>query len=329
MKFGIAIVMPLLIIGASDAQTHASSAVRPATGYLSITTNPAEAAVFLDGQHVGVSPVQLLTVAAGEHRVRIVKTGFLENARVVTVGAGLAKNVDVRLTRTAGESAAAGQVVTRTGGGGGGSKKWLYIAAAGGAAAATGVALANRNHAPSAATVTASPTATGIAAVTNFSFAAQGATDPDGDSLTLTWNFGDGGSATGATVSHVFAAAGSFNVSVTASDGKAEAKSADVPVTVRSVSGTWVSNASGTIRTWTFTQSGTGVSGTYSNSASPGTPGTVSGTMTAQRAFSGTAGLIGFQSFTVAGSFDNAVSVLTVVANGSGFVGDTLTFTRQ
>jgi hypothetical protein len=188
--------------------------------------------------------------------------------------------------------------------------------------------MSNRNHAPSAATVTASPTATGIAAVTNFSFAAQGATDPDGDSLTLTWNVGDGGTA-GATVSHVFAAGGSFNVSATASDGKAEAKSADVPVTVRNVSGTWVSNASGTIRTWTFTQSGTNVSGTYSNSASPGTPGAVSGTMTAPRAFSGTAGLTGFQLFTVAGSFDNAVSVLTVVANGSGFVGDTLTFTRQ
>ena len=102
-------------------ETHASSAVRPVTGYLSITTNPADAAVYLDGQHVGMSPVQLLTVAAGEHRVRIVKTGYLENARVVTVGAGLAKNVDVRLTRTAAESAAAGQVVSRTGGGGGGS----------------------------------------------------------------------------------------------------------------------------------------------------------------------------------------------------------------
>jgi hypothetical protein len=58
-------------------------------------------------------------------------------------------------------------------------------------------------------------------------------------------------------------------------------------------------------------------------------PGTVSGTMTAQRVFSGMAGPTGFQSFTVAGSLDNAVSVLTVVANGSGFVGDTLTFTRQ
>jgi len=328
MKFGIAIVLPLVIIGASDAQTHASGAVHPVTGYLSITTDPGDAAVYLDGQHVGALPVQLLTVAAGEHRVRIVKTGYLENARVVTVGAGLAKSMDVRLTRTAGESAA-GQVVTPVGGGGGGSKKWLYIAAAGGAAAAAGVALSNKNHAPSAAAVTASPTGTGVAAVTNISFAAQGATDPDGDSVTLTWNFGDGASATGANVSHIFAAAGSFNVSVTASDGKAEAKSTDLPVTVRNVNGTWVSNVSGTIRTWTFTQSGTNVTGTYSNSASPGTPGTLSGTMAAQRAFSGTAGLTGFQPFTVVGSFDTAVSVLTVTANGSGFVGDTLTFTRQ
>jgi len=153
MKFGIAIVLTLIIISASDAQTHASSAVRPLTGYLSITTNPSDAVVYLDGQQVGVSPVQLLTVAAGEHRVRIVKTGYLENARVVRVGAGLAKNVDVRLTRTAAESAAAGQVVSRTGGGG--SKKWLYIAVAGGAAAAAGVAMSNRNHAPSGAPITA------------------------------------------------------------------------------------------------------------------------------------------------------------------------------
>ena len=47
--------------------------------------------------------------------------------------------------------------MTPVGGGGGGSKKWLYIAAAGGAAAAAGVAISNKNHAPSAATVTASP----------------------------------------------------------------------------------------------------------------------------------------------------------------------------
>ena len=329
MKLGIAIALfSAVIIGASDAQTHASGAVHPATGYLSITTNPADAAVYLDDQHVGASPVQLLTVVAGQHRIRIVKAGYLENARLITVGAGLARNVDVKLTRTAAESAA-GQVVSKTGGGGGGSKKWLYVAAAGGAAAAAGVAVSSRNHAPSAGSVAASPTGAGVAAVTSFSFAAQGGTDPDGDSLTFTWNFGDGGSATGANVTHVFQGAGTFNVGLTVSDGKAEAKSADMPITVRNVNGTWVSNVSGTIRTWTFTQSGTSVSGTYSSNAAPGTPGTVSGTITSQRTFSGTAGLTGFQSFTVSGSFDSAVSVLTVVANGSGFVGDTLTFTRQ
>ena len=100
MKCGIAIILALLITAASDARTHFSSTARPVTGYLSITTNPADAAVYLDGQHVGVSPVQLLTVAAGEHRVRIVKTGYVEYSRVVTVAAGVAKAMKVRLTRT-------------------------------------------------------------------------------------------------------------------------------------------------------------------------------------------------------------------------------------
>jgi hypothetical protein len=88
MKLGIAIVLLLI-----------NSAVRPVTGYLSVATNPADAAVFVDGQHVGASPVQLLMVAAGAHRIRIVKSGYVEYERVVTVGAGVAKAVDVRLTR--------------------------------------------------------------------------------------------------------------------------------------------------------------------------------------------------------------------------------------
>jgi len=100
MKLGIAIALfSAVIIGASDAQTHASGAVHPATGYLSITTNPADAAVYLDDQHVGASPVQLLTVVAGQHRIRIVKAGYLESARMITVPAGVAKRIKVRLTR--------------------------------------------------------------------------------------------------------------------------------------------------------------------------------------------------------------------------------------
>lgn len=46
------------------------------------------------------------------------------------------------------------------------------------------------------------------------------ATDPDGDALTVTWSFGDGQSATGASVTHTYSAAGSYNWSVSVSDGR-------------------------------------------------------------------------------------------------------------
>ena len=63
------------------------------------------------------------------------KSGYLENARMVTIAAGAPKTIQVTLTRMR-ETANAGQVVTPIGGGGGGgSKKWFYIAGAGAAAA--------------------------------------------------------------------------------------------------------------------------------------------------------------------------------------------------
>ena len=67
---------------------------------------------------------------------------------------------------------------------------------------------------------------------------------------------------------HVFATAGTFNASATVSDGKSDAKTPDVPVTVRNI-------------------------------------------------------------FTFTGTFDGGVGNLSVVANGSGFTGETLTFNRQ
>jgi PKD repeat protein len=44
------------------------------------------------------------------------------------------------------------------------------------------------------------------------------ATDPQGSSLTYTWDFGDGGSSTGTDVTHAFATAGTFAVRVTATN---------------------------------------------------------------------------------------------------------------
>jgi large repetitive protein len=50
-------------------------------------------------------------------------------------------------------------------------------------------------------------------------FDASGSTDADGNALTYSWAFGDGGTATGATASHTYASAGSKTVTLTVSDG--------------------------------------------------------------------------------------------------------------
>ncbi|UZO80133.1 PKD domain-containing protein [Aquimarina sp. ERC-38] len=51
-------------------------------------------------------------------------------------------------------------------------------------------------------------------------FDASGTTDPNGDTLTYTWDFGDGTSATGKTVSHTYTGLESADVTLTVSDGE-------------------------------------------------------------------------------------------------------------
>ena len=172
--------------------------------------------------------------------MRVSKDGYLENARIVTVSATDTKVVNVKLTPHAGSDANAMEQVSGTGGGGGGSKKWLWIGlAGGGAAAAAAVLLLNKNHAPSAGDITVSPTATGMAGVTSFTFTST-ASDEDGDSLTYNWNFGDNTTGTGATTNKVFSTAGTFQVSLTVSDGKETVTAPGKSVTVGpSLAGTW------------------------------------------------------------------------------------------
>jgi PKD repeat protein len=58
------------------------------------------------------------------------------------------------------------------------------------------------------------------------------ATDPDGEALTLTWDFGDGQSATGADVTHVYEAAGPHTVRLTARDPAGLSASAGIALDV-------------------------------------------------------------------------------------------------
>ena len=72
------------------------------------------------------------------------------------------------------------------------------------------------NHAPTADVAPPVAAANEGSAV---NFDGRGSSDPDGDSLTYAWDFGDGSVGTGATVSHTYADNGTYAVVLTVSDG--------------------------------------------------------------------------------------------------------------
>ena len=66
-------------------------------------------------------------------------------------------------------------------------------------------------------------------------FSAAGSIDPNGSIVSFAWNFGDGSSATGESVSHVFAQDGAYLVTVTTTDNDGLTDTATLSVTVHNV----------------------------------------------------------------------------------------------
>jgi PKD repeat protein len=86
------------------------------------------------------------------------------------------------------------------------------------------------NQSPVISTATGTPTS-GIAPLP-VTFAAT-ATDPDGDPLTYSWNYGDTASGTGASPApHTYSAGGTFNAVLTVSDGKGGSATRTIPIQV-------------------------------------------------------------------------------------------------
>ncbi len=66
----------------------------------------------------------------------------------------------------------------------------------------------------------------------HISLDGSNSTDPDGDDLTFSWNFGDGNTSSEEVPSHTFAQAGEYTVTLTVSDGQLTSNSAQISVTV-------------------------------------------------------------------------------------------------
>jgi PKD repeat protein len=82
----------------------------------------------------------------------------------------------------------------------------------------------------------AAPTASFIKTVNGLSVAVNGSgsSDRDGTIVSYAWTFGDGGTATGATAAHTYAASGTYNITLTVTDNAGATGSATQSVKVRS-----------------------------------------------------------------------------------------------
>jgi glucose/arabinose dehydrogenase len=66
---------------------------------------------------------------------------------------------------------------------------------------------------------------------TDFRFDASASYDPEGGALTFSWNFGDGGTAPGAVVTHRYTTHGDFNATVQVTDSQGASDTLTLPVT--------------------------------------------------------------------------------------------------
>jgi len=78
-----------------------------AVGSLVVESDPAGASVYVDGRLAGETPLTLPEIAAGVHRVRVMRLGYLENSRLVTVKSGTRATLRARLTDPAPQTAPA------------------------------------------------------------------------------------------------------------------------------------------------------------------------------------------------------------------------------
>ena len=200
---------------------------------MAVTTNAlGQAAVTVNPIASGTLQMQVTAAFQGQTATAAIEqTNFATLAEATAAGAGATGGAGGGSGTPSAGGAAGGAA-----GGGLGTGAIVGIAAAAVGAAVAGVTLggggdtAGRGPGGVIGGVTANsrpvaawsvtPDALGMAGLTEYRFDGGGSSDPDRDALTYSWNFGDGGSGTGVTTTHVYDRTGMFNVTLTVSDGK-------------------------------------------------------------------------------------------------------------
>jgi PKD repeat protein len=143
------------------------------------------------------------------------------------------------------------------------------------------------------------------------------------------WNFGDGTQATGAQVQHIFNTGGSKTVTLTVSDSRGTSPAASVAVTIKDMNGSWRAQFNVQTRTYTLSQNGTVVSGTYTNTLLAGQVWPVSGSVDSSRRINLTATYPGEMTVVLSNAtIDNTVSSFTGITTGGSANNQTLTYQR-
>jgi hypothetical protein len=109
----------------------------------------------------------------------------------------------------------------------------------------------------SAATATPNPASVGQSVTLTV-----GSNDPDGDTLTYSWAFGDATGGSGASTTHAYATAGTYTASVTVSDGRGSTVNSNVAVVINGGTGPSGSNMG-------FETPGVGPAGQYASFGRP------------------------------------------------------------
>ncbi|MCE2542113.1 MAG: PEGA domain-containing protein [Acidobacteria bacterium] len=171
---------------------------------------------------LGQAAVTVNPVASGAVQLQVSATFQGQTATAAIVQSNVASTAVAggAADRSPGESGSA--VAGGASGGGIGTGTLLGIAAAGGGAAVAGVVLAGGGSPPVAA-LDISPNGLGMAELTNYRFDGGRSTDPDQDTLSYTWEFGDNGRGSGVVAMHIYDAAGTYSVTLTVNDSKHQA----------------------------------------------------------------------------------------------------------